>query len=221
MHKHLQRHAGLAPDLHDLFNRQFPRHHHPLHPEFLRQGDRLGAGERHLGRRVERKVGAGCPDQPRCADILNQHSIDPGSGQPHRHLLQPAELVAEHQRVERGIALQPPAMEQGQETRHVCQRKIGGSGPGIEALIEAKIDRIGPIFDRCLHAFPIPRRGEEFGGGGRPVGCHAAEYRGGKRARAGSGQISGKNWPQTVWSSRPQKFGSPTPNACGHPSERV
>jgi len=61
MDKHLQLERRLPTDGGDLRDGEFAGEHHPLHSQGFGEADRLGAGEGHLGGRVERQVRATGP----------------------------------------------------------------------------------------------------------------------------------------------------------------
>ena len=113
---------------------------------------------------MERQIGAAGPQQPGHPDVLDEHRIDPTG----RHLpgqaLEFPEFPVEGQGVERGVAAKAVAVEGFDDPGEVGDGEIRRPNASVVAAVEAKIDGVGPIFDRRADAVPIPRRGEEFGG---------------------------------------------------------
>ncbi len=165
MDEHLQRHRRLPADRQDLGDREFAGEHDPLHPQPLGERDRLSARERHLRGAVEGEARADLPDERGRADVLHEHGIDAGGRHRFDHLCEFSQFVGEHERVERGVALEAAQVEHLHQRRQVVERKIRRAGPGVEPALQAEIHGIGPVFDRGPGTVPVARRGEEFGRG--------------------------------------------------------
>ena len=147
--------VGLPANGGDLGDREFPRQHHPPHAQRLDLADALGAAEGHLGRGVQRQLGAEPVDQPQQAEVLHQHGIDARRhGQPHG-LLGLLQFVAEDQRVERQISFDAAGAEEGHQFGQFGGGEVDGPGPGVEAALQAEIHGIGPVFHGGLGAVPI------------------------------------------------------------------
>ena len=179
VHEHLQRHRRGPADLNDLRDRKLAGHDDPLHPERLGQRDALGARQRHLRGGVQWEVGTDPPDKPGRAHVLHEHGVDARLRHRDDHLLEVCQLVCKNERVERGIALEPAAVQRLHQPRQIPGGEIGGPGAGVEADVEAEIDGVGPVLDGRADAVPIPGGGQKFGGpvfwvGGRRARIHAS-----------------------------------------------
>ena len=194
VHKHLERHRRLAADGDDFIDGEFPGEHHPLHAELLRQTDALGTGECHLRRGVQREIGTDRLDEAGGADGLDEHGVDARLSDGHDHLLELRQLVAEDERVERGVALEPPTMEHGHEPGQVVDREVRGPGPGVEAGLEAEIDGVGTVFDRGADAVPVTGGREEFGSGGHGGSIPTGRGRQGRSPGSRRGLVFPGGW---------------------------
>ncbi len=129
-------------------DRKFPRQHHPAHAQRRGFIDTLGAAEGHLGRGVQRQLGAQPADQPQQPEVLHQHGVHAGRhGQPH-HALGLLQFVAEDQRIERQVALHPADVEERHEFGHFGGCEIDRSRTGVQPALQSEVHRIGPVGHR-------------------------------------------------------------------------
>ena len=160
--EHLQRQTGMRPDLADLVDRQLAGQHHALHAQLLGHPDALRAGQRHLRAGVDLQIRTDSPDQSNQPQILHQNGIQPRLGdRPHR-LLDHRQFVGKSQDVQRHIAPQTAAVQQPNHFRQLFEREVRRAVAGIQADLEAEINRVGPVLDRRAHGVHVPGRGEQF-----------------------------------------------------------
>ena len=168
--------GGLPADGGDLVDGEFPRQHHPPHAQRLDLADALGAAEGHLGRGVQRQLGAEAVHQPQQPEVLDEHGVDARRhGQPHGPLglLQ---FVAEDERIERQYPLTPRVRRKVISSGNSSAAEIDGPGPGVETALQAEVDGVGAVFDGRLRAVPIAGGGHQLGmlNGGTTVGAISA-----------------------------------------------
>ncbi len=158
VNEHLQRHRGLAVDVGDFVDRQFPGQDHPFDPQPRDQLDRLGAGERHLRGGVDGEIRRNGFDQPHGAQVLDQDGVDPGRRDLADGLFELGQFAGKHQRVERHVSPHSAAVDERHHVGELVGAQIGGPGAGVEARVEAEIHGVGAVFDRRADAVEIACR---------------------------------------------------------------
>ncbi len=102
------------------------------------------------------------PDQPRQAEILHDHRVDPARGNAPDDLLDPLQLSREDQGIERHIASNPAPMEHPDDLGKLVEVEVRRPRPGVVAL-QSEVDRVCPVLDGGEQAGTVPRRGEQLG----------------------------------------------------------
>ena len=138
--------ARLPADPGDLVERKLAGQDHARAAQLAGQPDPFLAGDRHLGRGVDLQVGRDRADQPGEAEVLDDHRVDARLGHAPDGRLEVGQLAGEDQRVERDVAPDAPAVEQGHHLGQVGAVEVGGPGPGVVPL-EAEIDGVGAVLD--------------------------------------------------------------------------
>ncbi len=83
MDEHFEFDRGLAADLTNLGYRQLASQHDALDAQLGGRLNALAAGERHLRRGVNGKLGTHRADESREAQVLDEHGVDACLGEPH------------------------------------------------------------------------------------------------------------------------------------------
>ena len=98
------------------------------------------------------------------------------------------QLAGEDERVERDVALEAAAVQLGHELGQLGDVEVLRAGAGVEAGVEAEIDRVGAVFDRGADAVAIAGGGEEFGAGWNLV-SHLGSLAMGRRRKRSSQRL--------------------------------
>ena len=154
--------GGLSRlNLFNLANGTFPGEHHQIAAKLARKVHAGRACHGHLRRGVNRKVGRDLADDPADADVLNDGGIDTGRDDRADVLHRIGDLILEHQRVERHVAAHAAPVQELHQPGQGGFGKVMGAHPRVEP-VETEIDGVRAILHRCLGAFPITRRREQF-----------------------------------------------------------
>ncbi len=168
--EHLQRKCRRLPagirlgraDRLDFLQRIFPGQHHQLATQLPDQLHPRGAGHRHLGTRMNRKIGRQPANQPTDADILHDGCVHAGGDEAAQIFGGGRKLVGKHQRIERHVTPHAPPVQKRHQRREIGCGEIARPHPGIEA-VESEIDGVRPILHGRAGALPIPGGCEELG----------------------------------------------------------
>jgi hypothetical protein len=167
MHKHLDRHGGCiwsrtADDRLNFFQRALPGQNHQVAAKCPRKLNSFGAGNGHLRRDVNRKIGRELSNQAANSNVLNNGRVDAVGNNRPGVLLSLNEFIFKNQGVERHITFHTAPVQKFHQLWQIGFRKVLCAHPRVE-LFQAKIDRISSILDRGPGAFPITGRGKQFG----------------------------------------------------------
>ncbi|OGQ11151.1 MAG: hypothetical protein A2138_26285 [Deltaproteobacteria bacterium RBG_16_71_12] len=168
MHEHLELDVGGGADGRQLGERQLARHHDARGTEARGQRDRRRVGAGHLRRGVQRQLGSHGPCQAHHPQILHDDRVDAGGGRGADGALDLAELVIEHQRVERQVALDAGLVQHAEHARQLTEREVGGARARVEGL-HAEVHRVGPGSHRGVQTLLVAGGGEHLGAHGRSV----------------------------------------------------
>ena len=113
---------------------------------------------------MDGEVRADRAQQPHEAEVLHQHGIDAGFGEPHDMLLDRFELGGEDERVERDVAADAALVEKRHDLGQCVEMQIRGPGAGVESAFEAEVDRVGAVFDGGRDTQPVAGRGKQLQG---------------------------------------------------------
>ncbi len=116
-----------------LADRQLAGHHHAIDSERSRELNPFGAGQGHLGRRVNRQSRGDGADESHDSQILHQHRVDAGRGNRADYAVPGRQFAGKDQGVERDIPLHATMMQESHHRRQFRHREVGRARSGIEA----------------------------------------------------------------------------------------
>jgi hypothetical protein len=160
--KGLEFDVGFFSNGRKLADGQLAGQYDALDAESVQLGDAFGAGHRHLGRRMNRKVRANSANDPGEADVLDEDGIDSCGGDLPNQRLDAQKLVGEDKRVQRDVALHTTLMKRCHNLRQVIGAHVFGPSAGVEADVEAEVHGVGAIFDGRPDAFAVAGGGEKL-----------------------------------------------------------
>ena len=115
---------------------------------------------------MNREVGRDLPNQPAHAHILHHRGIHARRNHRARKLLGLGHLILEDEDVEGDIPLHPAPVQELHQLWQIGFGEVVRPHPRVEFL-QAKVDRVRPVLDRGLRAFPIARRRDQLRQAGR------------------------------------------------------
>ena len=163
MDERFERHVGLTVDRTDLCHGKFAGEDNAFDPQFRRDFDALGTGERHLSRRVHRQVRAGDSNQTCEPDVLHENRVDSRFGELSNERLNGRQFRRKNQRIEGDVALHASLMHERHQFRKFVRLKIRRSRPCVEATVEPEINRVRSVLNGSTNALPVAGRGKQFG----------------------------------------------------------
>ena len=161
VHEDLHLHVGLGADGGDVSQRQLTREDHAADAQLARELDRRCVGARHLRRRVHRQRRRDGARQPEDPEILHDDRVRAGRRRgPHRALHR-AELVIEHQRVERHVPAHAVLVQIAHRRRELGHIEVVRPSAGVEPR-EPEVHRVGARAHRRAHRLRVTRGREDL-----------------------------------------------------------
>ena len=111
---------------------------------------------------MDGEVGTDRAQQADEAQVLHEHGIDAGFGEPHDCCSIVLQLGGEDERVERDVAADAALVEKGHDLGQCIEMQIRGPGAGVESAFEAEVDRVGAVFYGGGYTQPVAGWGEQL-----------------------------------------------------------
>jgi len=181
VNKDFHRHIAFAANAANFVEGTFAGEDDATDTELGYSRNSLAARKRHLRAGMDGQIGADRAKEADEAKVLDENGIDAGDGDLADEIFNLWQLAGEDKRVERDVALESASVKVGHQPGEIGDIEILGAGAGVEAGIEAEINGISAVFDRCAHAVSVTGGSEKFGAGQRS-GRHGDLTDGGKRA---------------------------------------
>ncbi len=161
--KMFQLHAALLADPADFGQGEFTGQHRPAEPHLLQHSHSGSVMDGHLGGGVERQPGKMAAGQTPDPQILDDDPVGIHLLQGCQNLDHPGQFTLFEQGVEGNVEPPPLLVGVSGHSGRLGQAEILGLGAGGE-LLQAAIDRIGPVLQGGEKCLQTPGRSQQFGG---------------------------------------------------------
>ncbi len=171
-----------------------------------------GAGDGHLGRGMNRKIGRELPDEPANARVLHNDRINTRRNHRSQIFFGIGKLVLEDERVEGDITAHAAPVEEGHQLRQIGPGKIVRPHSRIE-FFKAEINRVRAVFDSGTGAIPIAGGRKQL----RQTSNFELRILPGRRFRLGGGAHFGRwNLTRRLNAAKPQPKRSAAVPGCSN-----